>query len=274
MAKYTIKYPDGEQEEIQLFGKLDERYRRIDYLEKYGKSPKQREVERQLQTEDAKAKAIEKKLPELKGSEKQIAWAVRIRDKMLDEANDYLDKLNIADVYLDIADEDVKSEWQERIDTIKNNAKSDIFRETSSSWWIDNRDSFGDRLVRDRLKEKYLDEIKTLKSDVEEAQKVKTSSASLPTSQPVQSKSTPPKKETRQYTMAELQKIHNSRRPQSIAMDEMQSHAVTINPDSPKVKQWISDQGKADIRGIDSPKASLSGRKKLRISPTTRRLPK
>jgi hypothetical protein len=109
--------------------------------------------------------------------------------------------------------------------------------------------------------------------------------------QPIQSKSTPensekaviPTKKKRVkakkenssgHTMDELQRIHNNRRPQSIAMDESQPHDVTISPDSPKVRRWIADQGRADITGIDSPKTSLSGRKKMRISPKTRRLPR
>jgi hypothetical protein len=91
-------------------------------------------------------------------------------------------------------------------------------------------------------------------------------------SKPVQSKSTPPKKETRQYTQAELKGIHESRSPQSKAMDEMQSHQVTLEPDSPRVARWVRDQGYADIRGIDTPsrkKKRTVKKAKRKTSPAT-----
>ena len=53
-------------------------------------------------------------------------------------------------------------------------------------------------------------------------------------------------------SLPELQRIHAGRSPQSRAMDESQPHSLTIDADSLKSKNWISDQGLADIKGIDT----------------------
>ena len=75
MANYTITYACGHEGSVNLYGSYDERDRKIAWLE----------------TQDCphckKAKLIarvdsiteEKNLPELSGSEKQIAWAKEIR---------------------------------------------------------------------------------------------------------------------------------------------------------------------------------------------------
>jgi len=60
-------------------------------------------------------------------------------------------------------------------------------------------------------------------------------------------------------TKAELQAIHESRSRQSKAMDEAQSHHVTIEADSPKVERWKRNPGIADVKGIDTPKKVGSG---------------
>jgi phage tail tube protein FII len=62
MAHYTIHYPDGETEVIQLFGPTKERYQKIEWLEKYGTSPKQRDAERAASSQAAKQQAAEQAL--------------------------------------------------------------------------------------------------------------------------------------------------------------------------------------------------------------------
>jgi len=65
----------------------------------------------------------------------------------------------------------------------------------------------------------------------------------------------PPRKakDTAIPSISELRAVHAQRRPQSIIMDEGQSHKVTIAPSSPRVKSWMRDQGVADVEGIDTP---------------------
>jgi hypothetical protein len=52
--------------------------------------------------------------------------------------------------------------------------------------------------------------------------------------------------------IAELRAIHNTHSTQSKAMDESQQHSIVVNPDSPRVKQWIRNPGSMDIQGIDT----------------------
>lgn len=58
----------------------------------------------------------------------------------------------------------------------------------------------------------------------------------------------------------DLQSIHDSRSPRSKESDERQSNADTIEPDDPRVEQWLRDPGSMDIVGIDTPKKGKSGK--------------
>jgi len=51
----------------------------------------------------------------------------------------------------------------------------------------------------------------------------------------------------------DLQAIHDARSPRSKSADESRYNALTIDPDDPRVEQWIKDQGRSDVRGIDTP---------------------
>jgi len=74
MAKYTINFSCGHIEQIQLVGKIDDRYKKIAYLEEEGlcnecyKKQKKKQIEKESEG-----------LPVLEGSEKQIDLAMRIR---------------------------------------------------------------------------------------------------------------------------------------------------------------------------------------------------
>lgn len=80
MAKYTVTYKCGCTKEIQLFGKLSDREKRIAWLE----TQECPECSRKEETE--RAKSLAGSLPALEGSEKQIAWAMSIRQRWIDEA--------------------------------------------------------------------------------------------------------------------------------------------------------------------------------------------
>ena len=83
MAKYTVTHTCGHTQEVNLFGKHTERDRRIAWLE----TQLCPECKRKQELENAKAQASG--LPELTGSEKQIEWAMVIRQKWIDEAKKY-----------------------------------------------------------------------------------------------------------------------------------------------------------------------------------------
>lgn len=114
--KYEVKMSCGHTETIQLFGKTADRERRIEWLERYGLCE---ECKKEKAAEEMR-KAEEAGLPELEGSEKQIAWAVKIRNGFMPKAKEALEKSNghpRAKAWYD---------W--------------FIGQTKASFWIDNRD--------------------------------------------------------------------------------------------------------------------------------------
>ena len=78
--------------------------------------------------------------------------------------------------------------------------------------------------------------------------------------------------ETKVDPISKLQAIHDSRSPRSKSSDESQSNAVTIEPDDPRVEQWLKDQGRSDIVGIDTPRKGR-GKKSTRKSKQGDKMP-
>ena len=86
--KYEVKMSCGHTETIQLFGKCADRERKIEWLERYGLCE---ECKKEQAAKEIK-KAEEAGLPELEGSEKQIAWAAKIRNGFLPKAKEALER--------------------------------------------------------------------------------------------------------------------------------------------------------------------------------------
>lgn len=131
MAQYTINHTCGHTETARLFGKTTEREKRISWLEsrKCTKCFAQEQQERfQKENQESAQKSQEMDLPQLVGSEKQIAWAESIRVKAINSKENILlplesvpkDKL---DIYVSL---------KESLEELKS--------ETSAKWWIENRD--------------------------------------------------------------------------------------------------------------------------------------
>ena len=145
MAKYTITYKCGHEGTVNLYGPYDERDRKIAWLETQDCPHCQKARLK------AKVDSIteEKSLPELSGSEKQIAWAKEIRALYMD--------------YYDTFASAIKTSKPEMLTVIRDW----LVGHTESKFWIDNRSSFcSDRYVDDnagnirlfaeRLQEIYL----------------------------------------------------------------------------------------------------------------------
>ena len=79
MAKYTVTHPCGHASDITLYGKGAERERRLRWLA----AQPCRDCLIAEELRRAETKAEKDQLPELVGSEKQIAWAERIRYETL-----------------------------------------------------------------------------------------------------------------------------------------------------------------------------------------------
>ena len=74
----------------------------------------------------------------------------------------------------------------------------------------------------------------------------------------------------REGSETSLQSIHDSRSPRSRESDERLSNADTIEPDDPRVEQWVKDQGRSDIVGIDTPRKHKSKKVVRKVRKSTR----
>jgi len=72
------------------------------------------------------------------------------------------------------------------------------------------------------------------------------------------------------YGATDLQAIHDARSPRSKSADESRSNALTVDPDDPRVERWIRDQGRMDIRGIDTPRGAKSKKPKKPVRKANR----
>lgn len=118
MAKYTITYKCGHTEEMQLFGKMNDRDRKIAWYATQD-CP-------ECKAAAARAAAKERGLVELEGTAKQIVWAAQIRDKFIELSEQIKKQLETK------AEDPRVLELFTVLDDAKSNSKA--------SFWIDNRD--------------------------------------------------------------------------------------------------------------------------------------
>ena len=130
MAHYDVDHSCGHTVEVELFGKTSQRYEKIEYLER-GLCPdcyrERKQEERKQENERAAKLAKSLSFSQLEGSEKQIAWATTIRQK----------------VYEDIC----QSEEQHPAYGYTLVAEA-ISLETSAKWWIDHRNTYFSLITR------------------------------------------------------------------------------------------------------------------------------
>ena len=152
MAKYDVERSCGHVETVSLFGKVKDREWRLENIESqklcYDCWQKQLAEEREKENKEAAEAAQEMNLPPITGSEKQIAWAETIRQKMLITIDDY--------IYTSVKKE-MRNDpsLREAVEHIKNN-------KTEARWWIDNR------YVNEPYKASTL--IKTILKEIKEKQ--------------------------------------------------------------------------------------------------------
>lgn len=87
MALYDVKYCCGHTFSTKIYGRADNRKRRIEYLSNYCYCPqceeKERQQERESEIDAAWEHAVSEGLPELSGTEKQVEWALVLRYRFL-----------------------------------------------------------------------------------------------------------------------------------------------------------------------------------------------
>jgi len=143
MAKYDIKFSCGHVETRQLYGKTRDRENTISWLEGQLCSDCWKAEEarkREEATAQAKEAAQEMELPELTGTEKQINWAICLRDNWLAIANEILARqINIWTPVINRHPER-KGEAEGKIALLQRTINTIITQQTTARYWIDNRE--------------------------------------------------------------------------------------------------------------------------------------
>ena len=142
--KYEVTHSCGHTETIALFGPHKSREYRISCEE----SKLCPDCWKKQQQEKAEQFSKENELPDLVGTEKQVAWATRIRSEMVRSMNDRFENLQSC---LD----NTKGDGEERTklaETLDLELKefACLVQETSSRYWIDNRDAFPSQLLKSK----------------------------------------------------------------------------------------------------------------------------
>lgn len=111
MAKYDVTFACGHTATVELFGKSSDREWKLKRMAE-GICPDcykaQKEAERKAASEAAAKEAREQGFAELKGSEKQIAWAETIRAKFMEQLDELLEKMHQQDQHARI-----KESWND-----------------------------------------------------------------------------------------------------------------------------------------------------------------
>lgn len=145
--KYKVTHTCGHCETVVLTGPESARQSRIKWLEA---RPCNECMEKEVNEKLRKA-SEEMGLPELRGSKKQIDWAVQIRH----EAIEGLKSLKVKDIKLVGKEEDVTA------------ALAWVAAKTSASWWIERRECNSKGFLRKVLDEMAEEAIETLPEAME-----------------------------------------------------------------------------------------------------------
>lgn len=125
--KYEVTMSCGHKKTVELFGKTEDREKKIKWLENWGLCSKCREEEEMEKAKD---------LPPLTGTEKQVRWAIQIRNKMLD-------KLTVKDTAR--YTKEAMSQYNHFLDWLKN--------KTEAKYWIDHNDAYIREILMEYKKE-------------------------------------------------------------------------------------------------------------------------
>ena len=148
MAKYEVTYSCGHTETIELYGKEVDRKRRIEWLEKNRKCSEcaKKENEERIKKASETLEAEDRKLPELKGSEKQIQWASKLRLNFaadLHQSKELSEKNLKNKIELGFEEEECEAD-RKKYD--KKHAKMEeiLYTVDEAHFWIDKRNNIND----------------------------------------------------------------------------------------------------------------------------------
>ena len=152
MAQYDLTYSCGHKGEICLAGEVNERKRKIEWMETSGDCPECYKSKQIKKTEEIRKS---QGLLNLEGSEKQIAWAEKIRDEKIKSLTQELsvrqnlitmgekagtERVRSIAKEKGLSDSEIEKQVQMVLDVFKKVEVLENFKTTNSSKWIiDNR---------------------------------------------------------------------------------------------------------------------------------------
>ena len=140
MAQYPVTHSCGHSETVNLFGKTDERARRLAWLA----SVPCMSCKRASEQAAAETSAADAGLPALTGSEKQIAWATRVRAELLDKVAQERERFAAVGRRQGVSAEKMAEEMG-NFDA----AVARLTTQIAAAWWIDHRSSGPMGLLRE-----------------------------------------------------------------------------------------------------------------------------
>ena len=141
MAWYYGTYKCGHEGRIQVYGKIANRQWKADRVfEGLCEECYRKEREKYIENQNNKALELSNKmeLPQLEGSEKQIAWANSLRLQFIDKLRDFLecnDEYKVKKINNLKVSKEVKLKVYNHLD----DSKKEFLKETSAKFYIDSR---------------------------------------------------------------------------------------------------------------------------------------
>ena len=137
MARYTISYACGHTCRVDLYGKSSDRLSYINWCKDNRDCPDCKAAADKAAADKEKAEAMAKltSIPELTGSEKQIAWATGIRARIVSNLNRLIEEKTALAEKRGIDPDKITAGAQKMADAIDKMVET----ETESRFWIDNR---------------------------------------------------------------------------------------------------------------------------------------
>lgn len=145
MAHYEVIFSCGHSGVVSLIGKAKDREWRLERYKNFGICEDCKRKARDEENAKMLAEAKEMELPQLNGTEKQIAWAITIRQNFVHNIEN-----------LDFESDEVKEKYLDAFQNLVETKKS-------AHWWIDNRDKTLKYLISNEIEKiKELTELKEI----------------------------------------------------------------------------------------------------------------
>jgi hypothetical protein len=163
MAWYYGTYGCGHEGRVNIIGKVKDRQWKADReFEKLCPECWEKEKQRRFEEENRRAatEAAEMGLPELTGTEKQVAWANTLRQKWIEKAEEYIEHEKQILEYLKKQYPDKKdkaAEGERLIGILRDAIDRILLAQTEARYWIDTRYDDPEYAIKDEAK-KILDE--------------------------------------------------------------------------------------------------------------------